>query len=73
MDVLARQRIDVTAPRHPAWPTERPSFDALLQSRADTFAGKVLVSDTTLFSSTQGGVDSLRRFWSNALSRPMRR
>lgn len=73
MDVLARQRIDPTAPRHPIWPTERSSFDALLQSRADAFAGKVLVSDTTLFSATQGGVDNLHRLWSNILSRPTRR
>lgn len=72
MDVLARQRIDQTASPHPAWPKERTSFDALLQSRADTFAGTLLVCDTTLFSSTVGGLDSLRRLWSNVLLRPTR-
>jgi hypothetical protein len=58
---------------HPHLPQlERTSFDALLQSRPDTFAGKLLVSDTTMFSSTAGGVDDLRRMWSNLLSRPKR-
>jgi hypothetical protein len=71
MDVLARQSIDETAPPHPAM-TGRKSFDSLLQSHADTFAGKLFVCDTTLFSSTAGGVDSLRRLWSNVLCRPRR-
>lgn len=70
MDVLARQKIDLTAPPHPFTRDGRSSFDALLQSRPDTFAGKLLVSDTTLFSSTVGGLDSLRRLWSNILQRP---
>lgn len=69
MDVLARQRIDPNAPPHP-FARERPTFDALLQSRADAYGGTVLVSDTTLFSSTAGGVDALRRMWTNLLSRP---
>jgi hypothetical protein len=63
MDVLARQRIDLAAPPHAFTHAGRDSFDALLQSRPETFAGKLLVCDTTLFSSTAGGVDSLRRFW----------
>jgi len=70
MDVLARQPIDLTAPPHPFTQDGRTSFDALLQSRAATFAGKLLVCDTTMFSSTAGGLDSLRRLWSNVLSRP---
>ena len=69
IDVLARQHIDLTAPPHPAMPQGRTSFDALLQSRPETFAGKLLVSDTTLFSSTAGGLGSLRRLWSNVLLR----
>ncbi|SAL25107.1 hypothetical protein AWB64_02007 [Caballeronia sordidicola] len=71
LDVLARQRIDPTAPQHP-FTRERATFDALLQSRADTFAGSLLVSDTTLWSSTAGGVDSLRELWTNVLQRPLR-
>jgi hypothetical protein len=72
MDVLARQKIDLTAPPHPFTQAGRSSFDALLQSRPDTFAGKLLVCDTTLFSSTAGGVENLRRFWANVAQRPKR-
>jgi hypothetical protein len=68
LDVLARQRIDLAAPPHP-FTRDRITFDALLQSRPDTFAGSLLVSDTTLWSSTAGGVDSLRRFWTNVVQR----
>ncbi len=70
MDVLARQAIDPAAPPHPFTREGRSTFDALLQSRPDAFAGKLLVCDTTLFSSTAGGVDSLRQLWSNVLLRP---
>jgi hypothetical protein len=72
MDVLARQTIDLPAPPHPFTQGGRSSFDALLQSRADTFAGKLLVCDTTMFSSTAGGVENLRRFWANVIQRPER-
>jgi hypothetical protein len=68
LDVVARQKIDLTAPPHP-FTRERTTFDALLQSRPDTFAGSLLVSDTTLWSSTAGGVDSLRQFWTNVVQR----
>jgi hypothetical protein len=70
MDVLARQKIDPAAPPHPFTQGGRWSFDALLQSRPDTFAGKLLVCDTTMFSSTAGGVENLRRFWANVILRP---
>jgi hypothetical protein len=72
LDVLARQRIDLSAPSHPFTRDGRQSFDALLQSRGDVFAGTLLVSDTTLFSSTAGGLESLRRLWSNVTGRPRR-
>lgn len=72
MDVLARQPIDVTAPPHAFTQGGRRTFDALLQSRPEVFAGTVLVSDTTLWSSTTGGLDSLRRLWSNVTGRPRR-
>lgn len=71
LDVLARQKIDLAAPPHP-FTRSRDTFDALLQSRADTFPGTLLVSDTTLWSSTAGGVESLHRLWSNVLQRPAR-
>jgi len=72
MEVLARQAIDPNALPHPFTKTGRSDFDALLQSAAGTFAGKLLVCDTTMFSSTAGGVDDLRRLWSNVLLRPRR-
>ena len=72
MDVLARQKIDLTAPPHPFTQDGRSNFDAFLQSRPDTFAGKLLVCDTTMFSSTAGGVQNLRRFWANVIQRPER-
>jgi hypothetical protein len=43
-----------------------------MQSRPDTFPGTLLVCDTTLFSSTAGGLDDLRRFWANIMQRPER-
>lgn len=69
MDVLARQQVDPTAPPHPFF-AEGGRFDALLQSGSGVFAGDVLVGDATLWSSTAGGVDSLRRFWTNLVQRP---
>lgn len=72
MQVLARQRIDLSAPPHPFVQGGRESFDALLQSSPDTFAGRLLVCDTTMFSSTAGGLDSLRLFWANVVQRPRR-
>jgi hypothetical protein len=69
MDVLARQPIDPSAPPHPFTQNGRKTFDVLLQSSPDAFAGKVLVCDTTMFSSTAGGAENLRRLWSNVLQR----
>ncbi len=72
MDVLVRQAVDLSAPPHPFTQDGRTHFDALLQSRPEAFAGRLLVCDTTLFSSTAGGIDSLRRLWSNLVLRPRR-
>ncbi|MEZ0221630.1 MAG: hypothetical protein ACAH22_15135 [Tardiphaga sp.] len=72
LDVLARQKIDLAAPPHPFTADGRTFFDALLQSKPDTFAGTLLVGDATLWSSTAGGVDSLRAFWTNVVERPHR-
>jgi hypothetical protein len=70
--VLARQKIDLSAPPHP-FTRDRATFDALLQSRPEAFPGTLLVSDATLWSSTAGGVDDLQRLWTNVLQRPRRR
>jgi hypothetical protein len=67
LDVLARQPIDLTAPPHPFTAGGRRDFDALLQSKADVFPGRVLICDTTTFSSTVGGLDSLESFWRNVV------
>jgi hypothetical protein len=72
MEVLARQTIDPAAPPHPFAHDGRATFDSMLQSGPDTFAGKLLVCDTTMFSSTAGGVDNLRLLWSNVLLRSRR-
>jgi hypothetical protein len=71
LDVLVRQHIDLAAPPHP-FTRDRSTFDALLQSRPDVFNGTLLVSDTTLWSSTAGGVESLRQLWTNVVQRPLR-
>jgi hypothetical protein len=72
LDVLVRQKIDLTAPPHPFTRNGRTTFDALLRSRPDIFTGNLFVGDATLWSSTAGGVDSLRRLWTNVVERPVR-
>jgi hypothetical protein len=72
LEVLARQRIDRSAPPHPFTQAGRDPFDALFPSGAETFAGTLLVCDTTLFSSTVGGLDDLHSLWSNVVQRPRR-
>lgn len=68
MDILARQPIDLAAPPHPL-ASGRTTFDAMVQSRPDVFAGTLIVGDATVWSSTAGGVESLKRFWTNVLAR----
>lgn len=70
VDVLARQRIDPEAPLHPFTRNGRKTFDALLQSSPGVFPGRVLIGDATLFSSTAGGLENLRRLWENVMQRP---
>jgi hypothetical protein len=65
LDVLARQLIDLSAPPHPFTAGGRVDFDALLQTKAGVFAGRLLICDTTIWSSTVGGLESLQRFWRN--------
>lgn len=70
LDVLARQSIDPAAPPHAFVRSGHTKFDALLQSRPEAFPGVLLIGDATLWSSTAGGVDSLRRLWTNVALRP---
>ncbi len=66
-DVLARQAIDLNAPPHPFVQAGRRTFDAMLQTKAEVFAGGLIVCDATIWSSTAGGVDSLQQFWRNVI------
>jgi hypothetical protein len=68
LDVLARQPVDLNAPPHPFTADGRRDFDALLQSKPEAFPGCLLICDTTIWSSTAGGVESLQRFWQNVVS-----
>jgi hypothetical protein len=70
LDVLARQSIDLSAPPHAFVRSGNSKFDALLQSRPEAFAGVLLIGDATLWASAAGGLDSLRRLWTNVVQRP---
>lgn len=67
LDVLARQLIDLGAPPHPFTAAGRVDFDALLQTKSGVFPGRLLICDTTMWSSTAGGLESLQRFWRNVV------
>ncbi len=67
LEVLARQPIDLDAPPHPFTAAGRRDFDALLQTAPGVFPGRVLICDTTTWSSTVGGLDGLQRFWRNVV------
>lgn len=72
LEVLARQFIDLQAPSHPFVDQGNTTFDALLQSGSGVFAGQLFVCDATLWMGVAGGLDSLRRLWSNIVRRPTR-
>jgi hypothetical protein len=65
LDVLVEQFIDLEAPPHPFVKQGRKTFDALLQSKPNIFGGRLLVCDATMWTSTNGGLSSLRQFWAN--------
>jgi hypothetical protein len=65
LDVLVEQSIDLRAPPHPFTKAGRKSFDAVLQAKPNVFGGRLLVCDATIWTSTNGGLDSLRQFWIN--------
>jgi hypothetical protein len=65
LDVLVEQSIDLEAPPHPFIKQGRKTFDALLQSKPNVFGGQLLVCDATIWTSTNGGLGSLRQFWIN--------
>jgi hypothetical protein len=65
LDVLVEQSIDLEAPPHPFTQQGRKTFDALLQSKPNVFGGRLLICDATIWTSMNGGLDSLRQFWAN--------
>jgi hypothetical protein len=65
MDVLVEQFIDLEAPPHPFIKYGRKTFDALLQSKPNVFGGRLLICDATIWTSTNGGLGSLRQLWAN--------
>jgi len=65
LDVLVQQPIDLEAPPHPFIKQGRKTFDALLQSKPSVFGGRLLICDATIWTSTNGGLSSLRQFWAN--------
>jgi hypothetical protein len=69
LEVMARQSIDLEAPPHPFTSGGRRDFDALLQTKPGVFPGRLLICDTTTWSSTAGGLDGLQRFWRNVVQR----
>jgi hypothetical protein len=66
-DVLAGQPIDPGASPHPFTAEGRSDFDALLQTKPHVFPARLLICDTTTWSSTVGGLDSQERFWRNVV------
>jgi hypothetical protein len=71
VDVLARQPINPTAPRHVFTDAGNRVFDALLRVRPAGLPGLVLVGDATLWSAAFGGVPSLQAFWRNLAKLPL--
>jgi hypothetical protein len=65
LDILAEQSVDLQAPPHPFTQQGRKTFDALLQSKPNVFAGRLFICDATLWTSTNGGLGSLRQLWAN--------
>ncbi len=65
LDVLVEQSIDLEAPPHPFTQQGRKTFDALLQSKPNVFSGRLFICDATLWTSTNGGLTSLRQLWAN--------
>jgi hypothetical protein len=65
LDILVEQPIDLEAPPHPFVKQGRKTLDALLQSKPNVFGGRLLICDATIWTSTNGGLSSLRQFWAN--------
>jgi hypothetical protein len=68
-DVLAQQRIDLSAPPHPFVAAGHDRFNAILQAKPGVFDGQLVVCDATIWSSVFGGLENLERLWQNVVKR----
>jgi|HubBroStandDraft_5_1064220.scaffolds.fasta_scaffold01655_9 hypothetical protein len=69
-DVLAQQKIDLSAPPHPFVAAGHDRFNAILQAKPGVFDGQLVVSDATVWSSVFGGLENLEQLWQNVVKRP---
>lgn len=69
-DVLAQQKIDLSAPAHPFVAAGHDRFNAILQAKPGVFDGQLVVCDATAWSSVFGGLENLEQLWENVVTRP---
>lgn len=70
VEVLARQKINPNAPKHPHLPEGQEWFNAFLWiPPSGERKGNIFVCDLTLFSLGFKGVKSLKRLWTNLATR----
>jgi hypothetical protein len=68
-DVLAQQRIDLSAPPHPFVAAGHYRLNAILQAKDGVFDGQLVVCDATIWSSVFGGLENLQQLWQNVVKR----
>jgi hypothetical protein len=69
-DVLAQQKIDLSAPPHPFVAAGHDRFNAILQAKPGVFDGQLAVCDATTWWSVAGGLENLEQLWQNVVQRP---
>lgn len=72
-DVLAQQKIDLSAPPHPFVAAGHDRFNAILHAKPGVFHGQLAVCDVTIWASVFGGLENLEQLWQNVVKRPKRR
>jgi len=65
LDVLAEQPLNLEAPPHPFVKQGADDFRCVAAIQTNVFRGRALICDATIWTSTNGGLESLRQFWSN--------
>lgn len=69
LEVLVRQVVSASAPVHPVM-APRSLFNGVLQARPHAGLGCLTVCDPTIWTSTNGGVSSLKVLWKNVCRGP---